>query len=314
MRRPWPKHYYDESKPAHPDAPRHHPLVVFGDHRFCAGEQLEVQCMPGPHMHSQIELNFVLNGSKIYWFDGRQITVSAGRLAIFWGMIPHQVTDCDDPTTFVCLYVPMSVFLRLPALSRLREAIFRGAVVEALDIRPWDRDIFTRWREELLSGDPEIELIVKDELTARVRRLDREGWHDLREVAPLVVDDETHDGERAFKVEAMTRFIAERGLEDIAADDVASAAGLHPNYAMSLFRRSVGMSIKQAITRHRLDMAQSLLISSDQPVASIAFDCGYGSLSSFYAAFDQRFRTSPAAFRKTFSDQRARHDWFPTRT
>lgn len=67
----------------------------------------------------------------------------------------------------------------------------------------------------------------------------------------------------------MTRFIAERGLEDIAAGDVASAAALHPNYAMSLFRRSVGMSIKQAITRHRLDMAQSLLIATDQPVSNI---------------------------------------------
>jgi AraC family transcriptional regulator, melibiose operon regulatory protein len=302
--RSWPKHYHDESKPAHPDAPRHHPLVVFGDHRFCAGEQLDVRCMPGPHMHSQIELNFLLSGSMTYWFDGRQLTISAGRLAIFWGMIPHQVTDCDDPTTFVCLYVPMSVFLGLPALSRLREAIFRGAVVEALDIRPWDRDVFMRWREELLSGDPELEPIVKDELTARVRRLDREGWHDLRDVTPLVVDGEAHDAARAFKVEAMTRFIAERGLEDVSAEDVASAADLHPNYAMSLFRRSVGMSIKQAITRHRLDMAQSLLIATDHPVTRIAFDCGYGSLSSFYAAFEHRFHQSPAVFRRNFSSHR----------
>lgn len=298
------KPYCDESQPADPDSSRHHPHVVFGNHRFCAGVQSEVRCMPAPHMHSQIEMNFVLSGSMTYWFDGRQLTVSANRLAIFWGMIPHQVTECDQATTFVCLYVPMSVFLGLPMLSRLREAIFRGAVVEALDIKPWDRDIFQRWREELLSAEPQLELIVKDELTARVRRLDREGWVDLRAVEPMVIDGEAHEAARAFNVEAMTRFIGEHGLEDIKVKDVAAAAGLNPNYAMSLFRRSVGMSIKQTITRHRLDNAQSLLIASDQPVTAIAFDCGYGSLSSFYAAFEQRFHTSPAAFRRNFNPQR----------
>ena len=299
-----PAAYHDESRPALPETERGHPLVVFGDHRFCAGEQLDVQCMPGPHLHSQVELNLLLEGHMTYWFDGRQITVSSGRLALFWGMIPHQVTDRAAGTRFVCLYVPMSVFLGLPTLSRLREAIFRGAVVEALDIRSWDRDIFLRWREELLSGDTALEQIVRDELTARVRRLDREGWHDLREVAPVIPQEPGHDGDRRLAVERMARYIGERGLEAITVEDVARAVGLHPNYAMSLFRRAVGLTIKQSITRHRLDTAQSMLIATDLPVASIAFDCGYGSLSSFYAAFEQRFKTSPADFRRRFNGQR----------
>ena len=134
----------DESVPAHPDYDPRHPLVVFGDHRFCAGESLEVQRMPAPHMHSQIELNFVLDGAMTYWFDGRELTVDAGRLCLFWGMVPHQVIDRAEPTRFVCLYVPMSVFLGLPALSRFRDAVFRGAVIEATQLTPWDRDIFLR--------------------------------------------------------------------------------------------------------------------------------------------------------------------------
>ena len=67
----------------------------------------------------------------------------------------------------------------------MRAAIFRGAVIEALDIKSYDTDMFLRWREDLLEGDTQLEQIVKDELTARVRRLDREGWHDLREVSPM---------------------------------------------------------------------------------------------------------------------------------
>lgn len=295
--------YRDESVPAHPEMDRGYPVVVFGDHRFCAGSTLTVHPMPGPHMHSQVELNFVLSGSMTYWFDGRVLTLSAGRLALFWGMIPHQVTECAEDTRFVVLYVPMAVFLALPTLSALRAAIFRGAVIEALDIKPYDTDMFLRWRDDLLQSDAQLEQIVKDELTARVRRLDREGWHDLREVSPVAPAAASlgHDHDRALRVEKMAQFIGEHALGDIAAEDVAKAAGLHPNYAMTLYKRAIGLTIKQSITRHRLDTAQSMLIASDLPVASIAFDCGFGSLSSFYAAFEQRFHTSPAAFRQAYS-------------
>ncbi|PZF75380.1 AraC family transcriptional regulator [Aestuariivirga litoralis] len=294
--------YRDESVPAHPELDRGHPVVVFGDHSFCAGSTLEVRPMPRPHMHSQVELNFVLDGAMTYWFDGRVMELTAGRLALFWGMIPHQVTDCAPGTRFVVLYVPMATFLELPALSELRSAIFRGAVIEALDVKPYDRDIFQQWRGDLLAGDGQLEQIVKSELSARVQRLDREGWRDLRETARQnpQAGHLGHDHDRALKVEKMAQFIGEHALEDIAADDVARAAGLHPNYAMSLFKRGVGLTIKQSITRHRLDMAQSMLIATDLSVAAIAFDCGFNSLSSFYTAFTQRFRQSPAAFREAY--------------
>jgi AraC-like DNA-binding protein len=292
----------DERVLARPDGDKAHPLVVVGDHRFCAGPTLVVQPMPGPHMHSQVELNFVLTGSMTYWFDGRVIKLTAGRLALFWGMIPHQVTECAAESHFVVLYVPMAAFLELPTLSALRAAIFRGAVVEAMDIKPYDRQIFLQWRDDLLAGDSQIEQIVKDEVSARVRRLDREGWRDLRDLSVRVTGAGHlgHDHERAVRVENMARFIGEHALEDISAEDVAKAVELHPNYAMSLFKKAVGLTIKQAITRHRLDMAQSMLIATDLSVATIAFDCGFNSLSSFYTAFAQRFSQSPAAFRHSY--------------
>jgi AraC-like DNA-binding protein len=306
----------DESVPAIPGAGPGHPLVVFGDHRFCAGESLRVKRMAGPHMHSQIEVNFILDGAMTYWFDGRRLTVSQGQLALFWGMIPHQVIDIVEPTHFVCLYIPMSVFLGLPSLSRFRDAVFRGAMIEAMEIKPFDRDIFMRWREELLSGDGALEQIVREEVTARVRRLDREGWRDLRNVGLATGLADRHDAERPIPIERMARFISEHALEDISAAEVADAAGLHPNYAMTIFKRAIGQTITQAIVRQRLDMAQSLLIATDLPVAAVAFESGFGSLSRFYEAFGQRFGTRPVAFRKMLShptEQRKQKELGPLR-
>ncbi len=288
----------DESVPVHRDHDPRHPLVIFGDHRFCAGESLTVHKMAGPHMHSQIELNFVLSGAMTYWFDGRELTVDEGRLCLFWGMIPHQVIDRREGTQFICLYVPMSVFLGLANLNRFRDAVFRGAMIEALQIRSYDRDIFERWRQELLAGDPDLMEIVRNELTARVLRIEREGWRDLREEGSAIANFNANESERVEHIERMLRFIAEHALEEISAEDVGRDVGLHPNYAMAIFKRAVGHTINQAIVRHRLDTAQSLLISTDLSITDVAFESGFGSASRFYEAFGGRFREKPTAFRR----------------
>lgn len=288
----------DESVPIHPELHPRHPAVIFGDHRFCAGESLHVRLMDGPHMHSQVEMNLVLDGAMTYWFDGRELTVRAGSLCIFWGMIPHQVIGRPEGTRFVCIYVPMSIFLGSPALQRFSDAVFRGAVIETSELRTYEEDIFLRWREELLSGDHALEEIVKQELTARLLRLERDGWRDLREAGSALANAGGADAARIQRVESMLRFIAEHATDDISAEDVGRYAGLHPNCAMSIFKDTIGHTINQAIVRHRLDTAQSLLISTDLSITDVAFESGFGSTSRFYEAFATRFREKPSAFRK----------------
>ncbi len=291
----------------HREASQHYPVEVFGDHGFCAGHSTRVYAMAGPHMHSQVEFNLVCSGSMTYWFDGRELTVGAGSLVLFWGMIPHQVTSCVEPTEFVVIYAPMSLFIELPELGPLRDAIFRGAMIGAGSVRSFEADIFHKWRKDLMSGERRLEQIVRDELTARVRRIDVDGWRDLRELATYSPERENSsaDHDRAMRVEMMARYINEHALEPISADDVARAARLHPNYAMALFKRAVGLTIKQSIIRHRLDTAQSMLIASDVSISEIAFDCGFGSISSFYAAFEKRFGGSPQQFRKSIRKHQA---------
>jgi AraC family transcriptional regulator, melibiose operon regulatory protein len=293
--------YVDESTPAHPGMGSGYPFVVFGDHRLCAGNSMRVQRMPGPHMHSQIEFNLVSKGFMTYWFDGREILLEEGQMAMFWGMIPHQVINCAPQTEFVVIYVPMSAFLEFPDLNILRQKIFAGGLLQANGFKPSDFDLFQRWREDLISGDEFLEPLVRDELVARLRRLDRDGWKDLRGAMPRASKSVHHDDDhdRAFKVESMARFIGEKALEEISIGDVAQDVGLHPKYAMALYKRTMGMTIKQSILRHRLDTARSMLIASDLPVSTLAFDCGFGSISSFYDAFNARFHMSPIQFRKS---------------
>ncbi len=74
---------------------------------------------------------------------------------------------------------------------------------------------------------------------------------------------------------------------------------------MTLFKRSVGQTINQAITRHRLDTAQSLLISTDRTITEVVYDAGFGSVSRFYEAFYGRFGERPTTFRQRMRARRS---------
>lgn len=281
-----------------PDPAPGETTVVFHNHKFSVGLRMEVAVMAQPHRHSQFEINHLLSGAMTYWLDGREVRLEAGRTAIFWGMVPHQAIAHEPDTRFVCLYLPAAIVVSLPIGETLRKALFSGDVVEATRQLSTDDASFLRWREDLMADDPGLEGIVRDELSARLRRVDRDGWRDLRDASVVALGDSRRGAGGADKVETMARFIGENSARDISASEVAAAAALHPNYAMGLFRKGTGLTITQYINRCRLDTAQALLVANDDDIAGIAFASGFGSLSRFYEAFQSRFTMSPARFRR----------------
>ena len=108
------------------------------------------------------------------------------------------------------------------------------------------------------------------------------------------------DGQSAMwpNVETMARFIAENFSEEISVTDVARAARLHPKYAMVLFRRLTGATIKDFLLQHRITHAQRLLLVSDDKIIDIALASGFHSLSAFYSCFTRQVKETPNHFRK----------------
>lgn len=289
---------------AHPEPPPGATTVVFDDHRFCAGTRTNVEVMTAPHMHSQFELNYVREGAMTYWFGDHIIRVGAGSLVLFWGMIPHQTVAREPGTHFSCLYIPSAMLLGIPSCDALRAALFEGAFAAARTSLCYDTEQIERWRQDLLKGDALLEDIVREEVSARLRRLDRDGWHDLRAVARSEAPGSRTAMKRLPKVELMARFIDEHACDDIDVASIAKAVELHPNYAMDLFKRGVGQTMVQYIIRRRLDVALSVLVSTEQTVAGIAFQAGFKSLSRFYEAFTSRFGMSPSRYRRHYRQVR----------
>ena len=84
-------------------------------------------------------------------------------------------------------------------------------------------------------------------------------------------------------------------------NEIAEHAKCCPSYLSELFHEKMGMTIKQYINVMRLKHAKKLLISTDLPIMSICFECGFSSLASFNRNFLEIEKTSPSAYRKSFN-------------
>ncbi len=83
-------------------------------------------------------------------------------------------------------------------------------------------------------------------------------------------------------------------------DDIANHAKCSPAYLSELFHNKMGLTVKQYITSMRIKHAKRMLISTNLPIMTVCFDCGFSSLASFNRNFFAIEKISPSAYRKIY--------------
>lgn len=240
--------------------------------------------------HGDVELNFVYGGALRYFIGGRFVEVQPGALAVFWAALPHQIVELEPKTELMFVQVPLVTLLRYNLSGAFVRKVLGGEVVTDVPSPSWDAELTRRWAADVASGDPVMLRTCELEVEARLRRMAWKRQHKTALRSP------EHKARK--QVEAITAFLAESYRDDISTADIGRAISLHPNYAMTLFRRECGMSIWQYLIRLRLSHAQLMLLSTDKTVLAIALESGFGSLARFYAAFTRECGISPGEFRK----------------
>lgn len=261
--------------------------------------------MRAAHWHSQVELNYLADGEMTYLFNGRVLRLPARRVGLFWGAAPHQLIDLRGHGEIIVVYVPLGEFLSLRLPEDCRRRLMGGGFLAERAEDPSDDVQFRRWHGDLVAGGEEVRDLVRSEVACRLRRFALRGYDLVGGIDLAATPGRAPAGASFERVRDMAVFIAEHSAEPLAVEDVAGAAGLHPNYAMTLFRRVLGMTISDYLTRHRIGRAQSLLLDTEMPVAAIASACGFGSTSRFYDVFRQWNAKSPGRYRTELWRRRA---------
>ena len=99
-------------------------------------------------------------------------------------------------------------------------------------------------------------------------------------------------------LEKVRLFISMNMQEDIRREDVAAHVGLHPDYLNRIFKKEMGVSLKEYIAEEKIHMACELLGQTDLLVGEIGEMVGYVNFSSFSTFFKNKTGMTPVAWRK----------------
>lgn len=247
--------------------------------------------MPTAHRHDDLEVNLVTDAPLTYLFGGSLVRILPGQAAVFWASVPHRLIDCAENRSARVrwLHIPLPTVLGWGLATETMAQLLHGTPLIAEPGDQLSAPTFERWAADLRAEVPELTEITLLEIQAGVRRLLR---------ATVVPGDQPDLGSAVHHVVAMARYMARYFREDITAADVAGAAHLHPNYAMTLFRQVLGVTLHSYLLTRRIAEAQRLLITTDLPTSQVAQQTGFGSLSGFYATFTKTCGRPPGEYRR----------------
>jgi len=264
--------------------------------------------MTKPHWHAQVEVNFVVRGSVHYKMHTHEMTLTSGQMCLFWGGLPHQMDDLSDDAIYAGAHLPLIHFFRLRLPEDIPQQLMRGAALVTGATDASDDHNFARWNSYARSGDPVKAQHAVNELLLRLERVRFEPYEMVAKASGQASGSESDDVQSSRSVWRMCDFIAANFLNEIDSVDIAVAAELHPKYAMSIFKRTTGMTLNEYVSLLRLSYAQALLLRADANVLHVAMESGFGSLSAFNKSFRKIAGMSPSDFRRdvgAFPEQRS---------
>lgn len=257
---------------------------------------IEPKPMGRIHHHNEIELNYLFRGGVTYLHRWVHRKLPVRRVTVFWGAIPHSLTEVEKGSLMAWITLPLPWVRQWQLPEPFIHGLMEGQWwTEERTETEGERYSVLSWVKELTddaTGPHEALMLELEACLIRLaaqknfRQLARNAL--VRGKAPAIWN----------KVEAMARFMAEHFPDEIGVTDVAHAADLHPKYAMSLFRRATGATIKEFLLQNRITHAQRLLLTTSNKVIDVALASGFRSLSAFYTCFVRQMHETPNDFRR----------------
>jgi AraC family transcriptional regulator, melibiose operon regulatory protein len=250
--------------------------------------------MRKPDRHNEIEINYFPEGAVTYLFQDKRITISAKRLTLFWGLIPHQIVHYERITPYYVCTIPFSQFLEWKLPASFVDSVLQGEVQsEAVDESSlYDAFLLKNWIKDI-NNNTSVGVTLL-EMRARLARM----------AANMPLKKENDNSavhlHEISQVERIAVYIAQHYCHPIKASAIGAEVGLHPDYANAIFKKAFGSTISEYILEERISHAQRQLVTTDTNITEIAFACGFNSISCFNAAFRKINGCTPRQFRKKY--------------
>jgi AraC-like DNA-binding protein/mannose-6-phosphate isomerase-like protein (cupin superfamily) len=248
----------------------------------------------GPHLHAQMELFRVEQGSATFFVENRKTILRKGDVGIMPARTIHRWNNGKSPVVFLGFTLtaePLtddrnSLGYRLPAAAAALNYRMNPdrAITRALDALV----------EELRAGRPDSVHACASHLNVAMTL----SFRQLRSALDCALPAESVPRTERYVLAAQA-YIRAHLSEPMSIQNIADSIGISARHLNRMFRQAGLGSIGQSIEKSRIEHAQWLLSRSNYAVKTIAKLCGYCDAPYFSRAFKNHTGQLPSAVRNS---------------
>ena len=244
--------------------------------------------------HPFVKLVYVLSGQGTFHLGRKSEPFATGDVIVVAPGTRNRIED--DPSSasslYVCCIAASLLQFDSEAVAWLATRVLRGdghfanRVASLLRRMVHAQEVQTPSRSVALVADAMKLIHAVCQRTEKLRRSEKDS-----------------PDERAI-VQRYIETLPSQFFDESTIDAAASQLGIRRRTFTKLFTELTGETWLNHIRRLAIEHAQRRLRQTDLPITSVAFECGFNDLSTFYRQFKHHCGTSPGKYRKrVHSDQ-----------
>lgn len=252
------------------------------------------------HTHNYYEFYFFLEGAVSIQVRQEIYPLSFGDILLIPPGTPHRLVIHDHNVRYsrFVFWISLEYCESLRAVSEDYIYLIQKAANDNINIFHNDRITFNtiqtkiirlleEIREEHFGQKAQISLCVSD-LILHINRVIYE------RDSPITKSSESS------LYEKLLNYIEEHIDEELSLDALAEVFYVSKYHIAHIFKKNLGLSIHQYITKKRLALCRDALLSNNS-ITQVYSSYGFGDYSAFYRAFKKEYGTSPVVYKKMYA-------------
>lgn len=245
--------------------------------------------------HDFLKLVYVLRGRGVMEFSDRVLHFEAGDLVIVPPSTPNRITDAPDAASslYVCCVDPKLFHFAPNSIVGLQPGLVSGNPHFANRVATQLR----RMRHQQGNVGPTCAL----SMVASALRIVQ--W--VLQLVEAQTDADAPKRVSSDDREVMEDYVARLSTEFYEASTIDAAAasiGMSRRTFTKLFQEVTGSTWLTHVRRLAINHAKHQLAQTNLSITSVAFECGFNDLSTFYRQFKAQVGKSPKSYRRSISN------------
>lgn len=249
----------------------------------------ECPASPFPeHIHSQIELLYLIDGSTTMLVNGQEQHMLPGDLCVCFPGVVHGYKGGKNTRAIMMIFDPNLIDDFTAFMKRVQPTdplLKSSALPEDIQI------CMEQLLKEIQSG--KNQQIIRGYLQVVIAR-----------ILPLLSLKPMEPGSNDI-VYGILEYLSKHYMEPLTLETLSKALGVSNSCLSHTFSKRLGVNFRTYLNTLRVDRSCSLLRSTDQTIGQIALECGFESIRTFNRTFVQQYGFTPSEYRDQFIQSNA---------